>query len=280
MERLDRLGWTAEVAFESYGIRIGVRVNRPETLEHLTTLFPPGWRPSPGPVVDWLFSLLVGETQGRVRKFHMLYAGITRRARTLDLEAALDTLEADLRQIVAAHARRRVFVHAGVVAWGDQAILIPGRSRSGKTTLVHELVRAGAVYYSDEFAVLDSAGRVFPFAKPLSLREGDGIRRCRAEELGGVSGGPPLRVSAVILTEHRAGARWRPARQSAAAGLLALLGHAVPIRLRPEPTLSALEKVVSRAAILKGPRGEAEPTARLILERAADWGRGAVARAG
>jgi hypothetical protein len=31
---------------------------------------------------------------------------------------------------------------------------------------VAELVRAGATYYSDEFAVLDSRGRVHPFPRP------------------------------------------------------------------------------------------------------------------
>src|SRR5262245_17075293 len=82
MERLDRLGSAAGVAIEAYGVRLGVRVTRAEMLDHLETLFPPGWRPSPSPVVDWLFSFCVGESQGRVRKFHLVYAGIQRRART------------------------------------------------------------------------------------------------------------------------------------------------------------------------------------------------------
>ena len=64
---------------------------------------------------------------------------------------------------MAAETRERVFVHAGVVGWKGHAIVIPGRSRSGKTTLVAELVKAGAEYYSDEFAVLDAEGRVHPF---------------------------------------------------------------------------------------------------------------------
>jgi hypothetical protein len=33
-------------------------------------------------------------------------------------------------------------------------------SYSGKTTLVSELIRAGATYYSDEYAVIDERGRV------------------------------------------------------------------------------------------------------------------------
>jgi hypothetical protein len=268
MERLDRLAWTHAVAFESYGLRFGVRTNQAGLLDMLADRFPPGWRPSPSPIVDWLFSLWMGgEPTGSVRRFNLLYAGVRVRARAHDPAVVVDGLEADLRQAVAARARRHVFVHAGVVAWGDQAILLPGRSFSGKTTLVRELVRAGAVYYSDEFAVVDASGRVHPFAKPLSIREGNGVRRCAVEEIGGVSGGRPLRVAAVIFTEHRAGARWRPVRQTAAAGLLSLLRHAVPVRRRPKATLAALEKLVSGAAIWTGPRGEAAATARAVLAR-------------
>jgi hypothetical protein len=279
MERLDRLGWTAALAFEAYGVRFGIRVNQAQTLDRLVGLFPPGWRPLRTRVVDWLFSLWQGESQGRVRKFNLLYAGVMRRARALDLEPVFDTLEADLRLTLAAHAQRRVFVHAGVVGWGDRAILLPGRSCSGKTTLVRELVRAGAVYYSDEFAVIDEKGRVHAFPKPLSIRNGERIGRVPVEELGGVQGGRPLTAGAVVFTEHRPGARWRPARQSSATGLLELLRHAVPVRRRPEATLRALEKLLTRAVVLKGPRGEAAATARSLLDRAGEWRRATPARA-
>src|ERR671929_229610 len=86
--------------------------------------------------------------------------------------------------------------HAGVVGWQGRAILIPGRSFSGKSTLVAALVRAGATYYSDEFAVLDERGRVHPFPKKLSMRlEGSARPRfAPVEELGGRRGTTPLRV--------------------------------------------------------------------------------------
>jgi len=68
-----------------------------------------------------------------------------------------------------------------VVAWRGRAILLPGRSYVGKSTLVMELVRAGAVYYSDEYAVLDARGRVHPFAQPVALREPDGGTLCTTQ---------------------------------------------------------------------------------------------------
>ena len=51
---------------------------------------------------------------------------------------------------------------AGVVGWENRAIVMPGASFAGKTTLVRAWLEAGATYYSDEFAVLDRAGRVHP----------------------------------------------------------------------------------------------------------------------
>ena len=83
---------------------------------------------------------------------------------------------------------------------------------SGKSALVAELVRAGATYYSDEYAIFDSLGRVHPYPKPLSLRgEPDGrAERHPIEGWGGRRGTKPLRVGLVVNTVYKPGARWRP----------------------------------------------------------------------
>ena len=99
----------------------------------------------------------------------------------------LEALERDLQLYVAEQALRRVFVHAGVVGWRGRAIVIPGRTMSGKTTPVRALARAGATYYSDEYAVLDERGRVHPYLKPMSIQENGGGRpkKILPEALGG-----------------------------------------------------------------------------------------------
>jgi hypothetical protein len=61
-----------------------------------------------------------------------------------------------LRIYVGLHAPNQIFIHAGVVAHEGRVIVIPGLCMAGKATLVLALVRAAAVYYSDEFAVLDA----------------------------------------------------------------------------------------------------------------------------
>ncbi len=272
MAKIDRLGWAEGLAVRAYGLRIGVRVNRPDALTPLVERLPPGWKPSSSPVVDRLYSLWLGKESGSLRGprgYHLLYVGAVRCARSLSVDEVLDAFESELRQAVAALSRDRVFIHAGVVGWGGGAILLPGRSCSGKTRLVRALVRAGASYYSDEFAVLDRRGRVHPFGHPLSIREGAGVHRCSPEELGGVRGVGALPVRAIVLTGYRAGARWRPLRLTPGQAVLALLAHAVPVRRRPRTVLRTLQKAVSGAVALKGVRGGAVVTAPAVLARLA-----------
>lgn len=261
MEKLDRLGWAAAISFTAYGVRLGVRVSQPEVLGRLLAHLPPGWKLAAAPGVERLYSLIVGGPGLRpgMRRFHLLYGNAVQLARTREIEPALEALESDLHLYVAEHARRRLFVHAGVVGWRGRAIVIPGRSCSGKTTLVAAWVQAGAIYYSDEYAVFDAWGRVHPYPKPLSLR-GNGAapaKKYSVEELGGRAGVKPLPVGLVIASVYKPGARWRPQRLSPGQGGLALLAHAVSARRQPEAVLDLLQQVMSAAPVLKGVRGEA-----------------------
>lgn len=258
-------------------MRFGVRSDDPRALERLAQHLPPSTRAAPTGVVERLYSVRLGGDSGKssarrgLRRFHLLYANHSLLARTEDAEELFERFESDLQLAVAEGARRRVFVHAGVVGWRGRAILIPGRSFTGKTTLTAELVRAGATYYSDEFAVLDSEGRVHPYAKPLSVREGGTHRQksVRVEEFGGSGATKPLPVGLVVVSEFREAARaWRPRALTSGQGSLALLANTIPARRRPAEVLATLERVVRGATVLRGARGEAAEAARKILERA------------
>ena len=206
--------------------------------------------------------------RSNVRRFNLLYAGGIRAARSLDPELVLNIFESDIQIYVGILARRRIFVHAGVVEWKGQAIVIPGRSMSGKTTLTAELVRAGATYYSDEYAVLDERGRVHPYPRKLGLRlpGTDEQTKVRAETLGGKVGVKPLPVGMIVVSRYEAGARWRPRKLSQGQGALEVLANTVPARTRPEESLTSIQQAVANATIFKGRRGDAKETAESILQ--------------
>ena len=266
MEKIDRLGWTVGISLTAYGVRVGIRVNRAELLPRIASLLPPGWKPVVSQITDRLYSLIVGNQGTRIRGLNLLYVGARRLARTLDLDEALEALESDLQLYVAENAKRRLFVHAGVVAWKGSAIVIPGRTYSGKSTLVAAFIRAGATYYSDEYAALDERGRVHPYPRMLSLRQAVGdVSRTTVE--AGVRAVP---VRFVVVTKYREGARWRPRALSQGEGVLRLLANTIPARSRPAAALSILRKAVSGAVILSGRRGEADEVVRLMLSETFD----------
>lgn len=270
MRKIDRLGWADSLVFNAYGVLVGVRVNDPSAKPLLLERLPPGWKPAEAQFVKRLYSLFIGGARrAGARSFNLLYSDIERIARTVNLDEALDTFESALQLYVAEEARRRVFVHAGVVGWRGQAILLPGRSHAGKTTLVAELVRRGATYYSDEYAVIDERGRVHPYPRPLQVREGKSARqkKYRVEEFGGKAGRRPLPVGLVVISRYKAAARWRPRSLSAGQGALELLANTVPARRKPEAVLRALHKVVLGAPVIKGTRGEAAEMAEMVLAK-------------
>ena len=273
MERVDRLGWAAGLSFTSYGLRLGLRVNDPAVLPRLIDRLPPGWRPAPSRNFREIYSFVVGGETKRpgLRRYHMAYQGPNRLSRTHDLDEAIEAFESDLRLYVALWARRRVFIHAGVVEWRGRAIVLPGPSYSGKSSLVSALVQAGATYYSDEYAVLDASGRVHPYPAALRTRTGESRwpRRAPAESLGG-GARPlrPLRVGLVAVSQYRDQARWRPRPLTRGQGALALLSNTVPAQLRPKEALQAIGNILSGTRILKGARGEATAMASDLLREA------------
>jgi len=264
----------------THGCRIGIRVSDGAVLERLREGLPPACRPLAGRVVERLYSLRVGsEPRAGVRQLHLLYADTALLARSAALPEVLDRLESDLRLYVAEHARRRIFVHAGVVGVGGRALVLPGRSFTGKSTLVAALVRAGASYYGDEYAVFDGRGRVHPYPTPLSIRGEGGRppRRMAAEGLGRPSSLRPLPVGRIVIARYRAGASWRPRRLSPGEAVLALLAQAVAARSRAAEALAALQAAVLPGAAFRGVRGEAEElAARLVEEMSGEAASGSV----
>lgn len=171
-----------------------------------------------------------------------------------------------VRVAVGENAVDRVFLHAGAVGWKGKAIVMPGDSFQGKSTLVSELVRQGATYFSDDFAILDEDCLVYPFARNISLRTDKYVPfELPVTDLGGVAGVQPLPVGLVLLTHYREGVVWRPKILTPGVGIMRIMPFALSLNSRPEFSLKVLHNVSARAIIASGSRGSAELFARTLL---------------
>ena len=213
--------------------------------------------------VDVLFRLsapMRGETDA-----YRLYLDSILLDASANLDDVITRLESELHFQIALRARTALFVHAGVVGWRGRAILVPGRSRSGKTSLVAALARAGAEYYSDEYAVVDSGGYVHPYAKPLSIRGKDGVARSTdPKPFGARVGSKPIRAGLIVSTHYSPGAQFQPTFSGPGRGLLCLIDNTVVVRERPRFALDTLTPVAHDAQTLEGVRGEAADAATLL----------------
>ncbi|HEX2824943.1 MAG TPA: hypothetical protein VHP37_01240 [Burkholderiales bacterium] len=228
------------ITLEAFGVRVAIRADSADALERVRRRFP---------------YAVTARAEGPVTATFALGG-----------EEEIDRLEAAVRLTIAEHAPERVFVHAGVVAWNERAIVVPGPSFSGKSTLVAALVRAGATYYSDEYAVCLDSGAIEPFVKPLELRR-EGEHAQYAVDVPMPAHGA-MTAGLVIVTRYVAGAAWQPRAISRGAGVLRLLENAVAARSASERALRALGAVVSSAIVLEGDRGDADETAAAMLARA------------
>lgn len=186
---------------------------------------------------------------------------------TSDLEEIVEAFEDHAKLETAFRAEGCLFVHAGAISWDGRGIILPARSRAGKTTLVRALVQAGAEYYSDEFAVLDRKGFIHPYPLPLSIRVTGTTERLKTpiDLIGGRAGVRPVPVDLIVVTEYRARARWRPRVLSDGNALLALMDNTVAAQQPPARSMPILRQAVLGARAIQTPRGDAPRVATALL---------------
>lgn len=171
----------------------------------------------------------------------------------------------ELELWVAEQAVDRIFVHAGVVAIDGRAILLPGRSNCGKSTLTAALLGAGAAYGSDEFAVLSPDGRVHPYPRPLQLRNGGAGHIRSAAELGATTFSEPLSVAAVAHLRYEPGSEYRVEPIPAGVAALRLFDNTVCAKSRGAEALDAVAAATDGIRAVAGTRGEAASAVPEIL---------------
>lgn len=264
MAHLDSIRWLVGETLLSHAVRVGVRATDRSALPHLLAVLPAGWKRSSVRTVDRLYSCVVASAPSEP---HLLYDNEREVGRTDDLDEIATRFQAFLHIHIAEHSPNRTFLHAGAVGWRGRAIVLPGRTGAGKTTLTAELVRAGASYLSDDFAPIDDRGRVHPFPKPLAIRKNGETRELSAEAFGGQQGRLPLPVGLVVLSSYEEGRRFRLRSLSPGRAVIELLKATASARRDPSRAFERLGRIAQQAPVLKGPRGDAAEAAGTILER-------------
>jgi hypothetical protein len=182
---------------------------------------------------------------------------------------AITRLATELRHHLALHSPD-LFIHAGAVAIDGEALLLPGRSFAGKTTLVAALLELGADYISEEYAVVDVAGRVLPFAKDLAIRvNGQRVAQEIAPQAAGARHvvEEPVPARMVVVTRYLPDAQWAPYPISPSAAMLALLRHTATARSDSARALERTRRLCQGVRAFASLRGEAGPVAADLVAR-------------
>lgn len=167
-------------------------------------------------------------------------------------------------------------LHAGVVARAGRALVLPGPSGHGKSTLVAALLRAGWDYVSDESLCLRwDDGALVAYPRPLGLSAwaadhlavtgtcGDDERFVTAGELGARAEPTPLEVSDVVLTQRGDGTpHLEPAHRSAA--LEALLRRGFTHHVDAGRALQVLSAMLQGARVHRLLVGAPDETAAVL----------------
>ncbi len=253
----------------AYGIRVQLRAS-PELLHYLPSLIP-------GAEMEQVLTepaVVFGFSRTQSAQGQPLFA-VGENGKPFfcssDAQTAARALESRAHLYVAACTEQAVFVHAGVVGWGGRAIVIPGPSLTGKSTLVAALVAAGATYYSDEYAIVDHNGHIHAFPRPLRLRP-DILQALKlspgllaAHPRAGKDSLRPLKLGWVLDVRHRPEAIWGPRRLTSGEALLALFANAVAARSQSQLILKTLKLAISSAIGLHAERGDAATAAQEII---------------
>lgn len=190
------------MTWESHGVRIEVRANSPRFWDDVLASLPPGTRARSAAEPDLEYVIHWADGGGPAA-VHTLDVGAERAIRTGDAPTLMWALQNDIEWRLAAAARTGGFVHAGAVAVNGAGVVLPGVSGSGKSTLVSQLLRLGAVYYSDEYAVIDGAGLLHPFPCLLKIKTGQPDSwRVVPEAFGATTGEIPVPVALVAFPTY------------------------------------------------------------------------------
>jgi hypothetical protein len=256
---------TGDLAFGIRGFDLLIRVECPsiEIGDALRTyLFPPLPRTESAPTspdicvrVDRSGDGYRVEVDGELTEFALTVG-----------DAALATVKALDRAVVLRLSALRA-VHAGALLIDGKALLLPGSSHAGKSSLVAELLCRGASHFSDEYALIDDNGLAHAYPRPLLLRNGSPKQSLvLPKELNARFATDPAPVGWILALDYVPGASWKIHELSQSEAVLLLLRN-TPHELEKSPGMVDLFLgVAARAKCFEGERGEAAEAAIYVLD--------------
>ncbi len=252
-----------EVVLQSHGLRIALRSNVSGLLDQVLARSAAFAEPVRGE------AQLAYSVEQRRSDIGLRYSVRWSPGRVWQTSCPREALDWVLRLMqlkVAEDAPGQIFVHAGVVAWNGHAILLPGRTFTGKTSLVVALLRRGATYYSDEYAVLDAYGKVHPYPRPLQVRSDYGFSLFAPHMLGASVGSEPMDVSLLVFARFQEASTWRSRPITPGNAMLRLLANTVCARKRTHEALACLRLVARNAPAFCALRGEGDHAVSHVLD--------------
>jgi hypothetical protein len=181
-------------------------------------------------------------------------------------DAALAAVKA-LDDAVVHRLRTLHAVHAGAVLVDGKALILPGSTHAGKSSLVAELLRRGASHLSDEYALIDRQGCVHAYPRPLLLRNG-GLRQALtlpADLNASFALGHPVPVGWIFATSYLPGASWSIREMSQGETVMLMLRN-TPHEMAETPEIvDAFVRVARSTVSYEGTRGDAAEAAEHIL---------------
>ncbi len=181
-------------------------------------------------------------------------------------DASLAAVKA-LDDVVVHRMRMYRAIHAGAVLIEGRALLLPGSSHAGKSSLVAELLRRGASHFSDEYALIDSEGRIHAYPRPLLLRKGGPLQTLVLPvELNADFAAHPAPVGWILAIDYSTGATWDIHNMSQGEAVMLLLRN-TPHEMGKSPKMiDFFLRVADKAVCFAGKRGDAAEAATDVFE--------------
>lgn len=180
--------------------------------------------------------------------------------------AALAAVKA-LDDAVVANLRNLRAVHAGAVSLKGKALLIPGSTHAGKSSLVAELIRRGGELLSDEYALVDEEGRIHSYPRPMLLRNGSPQQSLvLPQDLNASFAHRPVPARWIMALDYDPQTGWNIKEISQGEAVMLLLCN-TPHEMEQSPQMiSYFSRLAAQVVCYSGTRGDVADAADRVLE--------------